>query len=237
MCCLAIGWMRAITRGVSHKNRCSLRDEWKLVLCCIAQMLAINILWYFQTFLIGVLGIALFYVFSLILPQALTEPIVIAFSAIPNFLTAILFVSLFPLIFLAPSFLYFPAKANEIVISSNLGRKLFKGLSLRFMFSTALGLLPLGILLLLYFLGTDLLNDSIKNGLIETEGFYAFHVFLAFFIVSLNFLLVLIFSGVLSGYYLWVRENRIKQHRQKTAVPDDPFSDEGWDGPMWEDFR
>lgn len=45
-----------------------------------------------------------------------------------------------------------------------------------------------------------------------------------------------IFCGVLSGYYLWVRKHRMKNTTQ-TKVPDDPFSDEGWEGPIWEDFR
>ncbi|MCC7305397.1 MAG: hypothetical protein IT558_03950 [Alphaproteobacteria bacterium] len=233
LCCLAVGWMRAITRGVSDKNKCSALEEWKLVLCCIAQMFGINIVWFLLTMSCLFLCFGLWYVLSLILPAALIEVLTITFSTIPSFLTAILVLSCFPLVFLSSSFLYFPAKANGFVISSNLGRNLFKGLSLRFLASTALALLPLGLLLGLYFVGVSFLHDFSGS-----EAFYIFNVLLVFFIAVFNLLTALIFCGVLSGYYLWVRENRMETSlRKSTTVPDDPFSDEGWDGPMWEDFR
>lgn len=152
----------------------------------------------------------------------------LAFSSIPSVLTAFLIITLFPLVFLASSFLYFPAKANGIVISSNLGRKIFKGLSLNFVGATALALLPFGIL---FFIGLNFTHYSIAWG-IHVFGFLS-----AFMAVFTNFFMTFIFSGVLSGYYLWIRKHRMKSERPQTKVPDDPFSDEGWEGPMWEDLR
>lgn len=228
LCCLAVGWMRAITRGVSYKNYCSLRDEWKLVFCCSAQMLGISLWWYILTALLGILGLASFYLLSFVLPQAFLDTAILAFSNIPSILTAFLVITLFPLVFLASSFLYFPAKANGIVISSNLGRKIFKGLSLNFVVATALALLPFGIL---YFISLNFLHHSI------VWGIQVFGLLNAFLAVFTNFFIVFIFCGVLSGYYLWIRKHRMKSERPQTKVPDDPFSDEGWEGPMWEDVR
>ncbi len=232
LCCLAVGWMRAITCGVSYKNYCSLRDEWKLVFCCLAQMLGISLWWYILTALLGILGLVSFYLLSFALPQAFVDTSILAFSNIPSILTAFLIITLFPFVFLAPSFLYFPAKANGIVISSNLGRKIFKGLSLNFFGATILALLPFAMLFFLYFMGLEFLYQPIGSW-----GFHMFGVFIVFGSVLINFLMTLIFCGVLSGYYLWIRKHRMKSERAQTKVPDDPFSDEGWEGPMWEDVR
>lgn len=219
LCCFSVGWMRAITRGVSYKNYCSLRDEWKLVLCCIAQMLGIYICLYFVS--IPFIFFSFFTVSGLSFEAAWAVQLVFFMLLLT-----------LPFYFLAHLFLYFPAKANGHVISSKSGWRLFRGLRFQFLLSVVFALLPFAVLIFAYFIGIGFVRAPIG-----IMGFYVFNVLLVFGIVLINFLMTLVFCGVLSGYYLWIRKHRMKSERPQTKVPDDPFSDEGWEGPMWEDVR
>lgn len=219
LCCLGIGWMRAIVHGVSHKNQCSFRDEWKLVLLCIAQLFGIYVC--FSVFMVPFIMVSFFTLEGLSFEVAW-------------FATAILmlFLVFMPLYFLGHAFMYFPAKANGHVLSSKFGWRLFKGLRFNFLISVVFAFLPLAAILIL---SIALLGSA--STLLPQLDFKVNTPLIILASLILNFFMVLIFCGVLSGYYLWIRKHRMKSERPQTKVPDDPFSDEGWEGPMWEDVR
>ncbi|MBK9584549.1 MAG: hypothetical protein KA176_06920 [Alphaproteobacteria bacterium] len=225
---MCAGWMRAVVNGVSRKNFCHPLGEWKIAFCLMAQMIGID---YFSGFIalgLAVTCLFLFYGLSLILPEEIYNSIVLSVSNIPSFLIFSFVINIAGFVFIMGHWLYLPARATGMILSNNEARNLLKGLRISFFFCLIVALFPL--------FAVDLfsvdLSEILKKYFGRDNSFYL--------IASLNFLsfimLPYIFCGVLSGYYLWVRKHRMKNTTQ-TKVPDDPFSDEGWEGPIWEDFR
>lgn len=140
----------------------------------------------------------------------------------------VLTMTIFPLFIMAHAFLYFPAKANGHTLSFKVRWKLVNGLRLYLTWSM--------LLLLFSFIVVIALFLVLYEALLFFSEPYADVFFIVFTVCLLDFIFPLTFCGVLSGYYLWVRENRMPKRRE-TTVPDDPFSDDGWGGPIWEDFR
>jgi hypothetical protein len=225
---MCAGWMRAVINGVSKNNFCHPLKEWKIAFCMIAQMIGID---YFSGFIaLGIAAICLFlfYGLSLILPEQIYEFIVLSLSNIPTFLIFYYLINIAGFVFIMGHCLYLPARATGRILSNSEARKLLKGLRISFFFCLSIALFPLFALPVfsLEFIETTQTYFS------RDHSFYltATLIFLCFI------MLPYIFCGVLSGYYLWVRKHRMKNTTQ-TKVPDDPFSDEGWEGPIWEDFR
>ncbi len=228
-----VGWMRAITRGVSDQNFCALKREGTLVFCCIAQLLGIYVATWIISSLIMFLAYGFFYILSQVLPVSVLTPLSFVFESTPMIIIAIFVLSLLPLIYLAPSFLYFPAKASGFVISSKLGRKYFRGLSLRFFASVCVALVPFAFAYLCYFV--SLAGIASFFGAMD-EGYQIFGFMLTVFVVIISFIIPPIFCGVLSGYYLWVKKHRIAD-KPVSSKAKSPFDDDAWDNvKIWEDF-
>lgn len=227
---MCAGWMRAVINGVSQKNFCHPLKEWKIAFCLMAQMIGID---YFS----GIIALAiaaaclfLFYGLSIILPEATYNSIVLSLSNIPSFLIFCFLINTAAFVFIMGHWLYLPARATGRILSNNEARKLLKGLRISFFFCLTVALFPLFAL------------PVFSLEFIETTERYFSRDHSFYLTATLSFLSFIImpyiFCGVLSGYYLWVRKNRMmRSPRRETTVPNDPFSDEGWDGPMWEDFR
>lgn len=226
---MCAGWMRAIVQGVSRKNFCRPLGEWKIAFCLIAQMIGID---YFSGLIALTFAAAclfLFYGLSFILPEELYEFIVLSVSNIPALLIFNFLINIVALVFIMGHWLYLPARATGTILSNKEARELLRGLRVSLSYCFFVALFPLFVLPLL----SEEFWEISESYLSDDNLFYIE--------TSLNFLsfiiLPYIFCGVLSGYYLWIRKHRMSSERPQTKVPDDPFSDEGWEGPMWEDVR
>ena len=170
-----------------------------------------------------------FYGLSLILPAEIYNYIVLYVSNIPSLLIFNFVINIVALVLIMGHWLYLPAMSTGKILSNKDARELLKGLRISLCFCLVVALFP--------FFAIDFIPVEFRE--LSERYFGRDNTF--YVTASLNFLSYMmipyIFCGVLSAYYLWVRKNRMRQTpRGRTAVPDDPFSDEGWEGPMWEDF-
>lgn len=226
---MCAGWMRAVINGVSRKNFCHPLREWKIAFCLFAQMISID---YFSGLIALTMAAACFFVFyglSFILPAGIYDFIVLQVSNIPSLLIFNFVINIAAVVLIMGHWLYLPAISTGTILLNKDARELLKGLRISFCFCLVVALFPL---FAIDFIPVEFRELSERYfGRDNTFYVRASLDFLSFILIPY------IFYGVLSAYYLWVRKNRMKPtSKGRTAVPDDPFSDEGWDGPMWEDF-